>query len=151
VPDDALRLQERGATVTVLGEDQRAIAVFGLADAPRPDARDAVDGLHRAGIRHVVMLTGDHERATAAIAEDVGVDEQSRRPAARGQAPGHRGARRRRRPGRSRRGWLTSSASQSRPPVERKPRTGRLTAGSPRPPRPTQTRLVQPKQEPAER
>jgi Cd2+/Zn2+-exporting ATPase len=76
LPGEVARLEEAGHTVTVLGDNDRALAVFGLADLPRPGARDAVDGLRRAGIRRFVLLTGDNERAAAAVARAVGVDEQ---------------------------------------------------------------------------
>jgi Zn2+/Cd2+-exporting ATPase len=76
LPGEVARLEEAGHTVTVLGDNDRALAVFGLADLPRPGARDAVDGLRRAGIRRLVVLTDDNERAAAAVARAVGVDEQ---------------------------------------------------------------------------
>ena len=41
----------------------------------RPEAADAVRALKAAGIKHVVMMTGDSERTAAAIAKRVGVDE----------------------------------------------------------------------------
>jgi Cd2+/Zn2+-exporting ATPase len=75
LPGEVARLEEAGHTVTVLGEDDRALAVFGLADLPRPGGRDAVERLRRAGIRRFVVLTGDNERAAAAVARAVGVDE----------------------------------------------------------------------------
>ena len=75
LPADVERLEAQGATVTVLGEGGRALAVFGHADVARPGARDAVEGLRRAGIGRLVVLTGDNERAAAAIAREVGVGE----------------------------------------------------------------------------
>jgi Cd2+/Zn2+-exporting ATPase len=75
LPREAEGLEERGQTVTVLGEGDHAIAVFGLADAPRSGARAAVAGLRRAGIRRMVVLTGDNARAAGAIARAVGIDE----------------------------------------------------------------------------
>jgi len=40
----------------------------------RPESRQAVDALHRDGVR-VVMLTGDSREVAEAVAADVGVDE----------------------------------------------------------------------------
>jgi Cd2+/Zn2+-exporting ATPase len=74
VPGDVAQLELGGETATVLGEGDRALAVFGLADRPRPEAADAVAGMRRAGVRRVVMLTGDNERVAAGVAEDVGAD-----------------------------------------------------------------------------
>ena len=68
-------LEQRGQTATVLGEGDRALAVFGLADRPRGEAAAAIAGLRRAGVGRVVMLTGDNERVAAAVSEQVGADE----------------------------------------------------------------------------
>ncbi len=75
VPEEALWLETRGETAMVLGEGDRALAVFGLADQPRPEAAAAVEGLRRAGIERVVMLTGDSERVAASVSARVGADE----------------------------------------------------------------------------
>jgi Cd2+/Zn2+-exporting ATPase len=68
-------LELHGQTATVLGEGERALAVFGLADESRPEARAAVAGLRRAGVGRIVMLTGDNERVAARVAAAVGADE----------------------------------------------------------------------------
>jgi Cd2+/Zn2+-exporting ATPase len=75
VPGEAARLEQRGETATVLGADGRALAVFGLADQPRPEAAHAIAGLRRAGVGRVVVLTGDNERVAARVAEQVGADQ----------------------------------------------------------------------------
>ena len=75
MPEDALWLETRGETAIVLGEGDRALAVFGLADQPRPEAADAVSDLRRAGVGRVIMLTGDADRVAAGVSARVGVDE----------------------------------------------------------------------------
>lgn len=55
--------------------DNQLAAVICIEDPLRPEATDAVRALKAAGIRHVVMMTGDSERTAAAIAKRVGVDE----------------------------------------------------------------------------
>ncbi len=69
-------LEAAGKTVMLVG---RATGqVFGLlavADRVRPDAREALISLKRAGIMRTVMLTGDNERTAHAIARQAGVDE----------------------------------------------------------------------------
>ena len=68
LPPEAQAVAERGETPVVLGEGTRVLAVFGLADAPRPGAADALAALRRDGVRRVVMLTGDTEAVARAVA-----------------------------------------------------------------------------------
>jgi Cd2+/Zn2+-exporting ATPase len=49
--------------------------VFAVADAPRPEAAQAIGALKQMGIEHVVLLTGDHQRVADAIAKAVGADD----------------------------------------------------------------------------
>jgi Zn2+/Cd2+-exporting ATPase len=76
LPAAVAAAEERGDTAIVLGEDDRAIAVFGLADQPRAEAADAVRALRdHAGMRRLVMLTGDSERVARTIAARTGITE----------------------------------------------------------------------------
>jgi Cu2+-exporting ATPase len=69
--DDAAR---RGQTTVALVEDDaRALAVFVVADAVRPESRDAVNALHDAGVE-VVMITGDSDAVARAVAADLKID-----------------------------------------------------------------------------
>jgi magnesium-transporting ATPase (P-type) len=52
--------------------DLELLALFGLLDPPRPEARAAIEACRHAGIR-VAMITGDHPATAAAIAEKVGL------------------------------------------------------------------------------
>jgi Ca2+-transporting ATPase len=48
------------------------VALVGIVDPPRPEARQSIDECRRAGIR-VRMLTGDHAVTAAAIAGELGI------------------------------------------------------------------------------
>jgi Zn2+/Cd2+-exporting ATPase len=74
-PPEAQAVAERGETPVVLGEGTRVLAVFGLADGPRPGAADAVAALRSDGVRRVVMLTGDTDAVARAVAARVGITE----------------------------------------------------------------------------
>jgi len=72
------RLQREGKTVVLVGavgEDGAAVlGLIAIRDAVRPNARQAIDALHAAGVQEVVMLTGDNERTARAIAGELGID-----------------------------------------------------------------------------
>jgi len=63
----------RGQSVIYLAEGQRVLAVFALADAVRPESREAVTRLHELGLE-VVMLTGDAKPVADAVARELGID-----------------------------------------------------------------------------
>jgi Ca2+-transporting ATPase len=48
------------------------LGVVGMIDPPRPEARDAVAAAQKAGLK-VLMITGDHPAAAAAIAAELGI------------------------------------------------------------------------------
>ena len=48
------------------------LAIAGIVDPPRPEARTAIAEAHAAGIQ-VRMITGDHAVTAAAIAKDLGI------------------------------------------------------------------------------
>ncbi|WP_277454295.1 cation-translocating P-type ATPase [Janibacter sp. DB-40] len=68
-------LAEAGRTPMVVTRDGQAIGVVAVADRIRHDAPEMVRRLHEAGVRKVVMMTGDVEPVARAVAMEVGVDE----------------------------------------------------------------------------
>jgi Cu+-exporting ATPase len=64
----------QGATPVLLAVDGQAAALFAIRDPLRQDSVDALQRLHRAGYR-LVMLTGDNPTTAAAIAKEAGIDE----------------------------------------------------------------------------
>jgi Cd2+/Zn2+-exporting ATPase len=72
---EVTRLQEAGKTVIVVGDATRAWALLAIRDNVRPNAASAIRALHEAGVRTIVMLTGDNARTAQAIAREVGIDE----------------------------------------------------------------------------
>jgi Cd2+/Zn2+-exporting ATPase len=68
-------LHEAGQTALALGEGNRLLATFGLADQARPEAAELVAQLGAAGVARVVMLTGDAEPVARAVAQKAGVGE----------------------------------------------------------------------------
>ncbi len=68
-------LSSAGRTIVAVGDDREVWGLVAVADAVRPEAKDIVAALHRAGIEHVVMLTGDNRATAEAIAKQTGIDE----------------------------------------------------------------------------
>jgi P-type Cu2+ transporter len=64
---------QRGQTVIYLAEEHRVLAAFALADAIRPESREAVARLHQLGLE-VAMLTGDAKQVADAVAHELGID-----------------------------------------------------------------------------
>lgn len=55
-----------------LGSTFTFIGIFGLDDALRPEAAEAIRGMHQAGIR-TIMLTGDYRNTGRAVAQRLGL------------------------------------------------------------------------------
>lgn len=70
--DDVARLAEGGATPVFVARDGDLVGVLGIADAPKPDARDAVAALIRMGLT-VDMVTGDRLATAQTVARAVGI------------------------------------------------------------------------------
>lgn len=75
VLQNADALSSAGRTIVAVGDGQEICGLIAVADAVRPEARDIVAALHRAGVEKVVMLTGDNRATAEAIAEQTGIDE----------------------------------------------------------------------------
>jgi Cu+-exporting ATPase len=67
-------LRKDGQTVMFLGVDSRAAGLVSVADPIRESTPEAINGLHREGLR-IVMLTGDSRTTAQAVAGKLGIDE----------------------------------------------------------------------------
>jgi Cd2+/Zn2+-exporting ATPase len=66
-------VEASGETPVVLGGMDGPLAVFGLADSPRPEARATLEKLRATGVGELVMLTGDAEAPARRVAEELGI------------------------------------------------------------------------------
>ena len=69
----AEELRLAGQTVMFAIVDGIAAGLVGVADPVRPAAREAIEALHRAGVK-VIILTGDNLTTAQAVAKAVGID-----------------------------------------------------------------------------
>ena len=66
--------QARGAAVLQVVRGNAIVGALALEDEIRPESRQAIEQLHRRGVR-VVMITGDARQVAEAVAAELGVDE----------------------------------------------------------------------------
>jgi heavy metal translocating P-type ATPase len=74
VSDDAKALENQGKTVIGVGVGETVVGLIAVTDRIKPDARETVRLLRKAGIEPV-MLTGDNWRTARAVASELGIDE----------------------------------------------------------------------------
>lgn len=73
-------LEAKSMSVIVLGHKPHAdckgeiLAIFGMGDKIRTNAKSAVSEFHKAGILNVTMLSGDNQKTVDAVAKQVGID-----------------------------------------------------------------------------
>ena len=70
-------VDEAGETPVILGDNAGALAVFGLADSIRPDAKAALDELRALGVNRLMMLTGDADAPARRVAQQLGIEYRS--------------------------------------------------------------------------
>jgi len=71
--DRAEAMRVDGQTVMFVVVDRRLAGLVGVADPVKETTREAIEALHRDGIK-VVMLTGDNRTTAEAVAKAVGID-----------------------------------------------------------------------------
>jgi P-type Cu2+ transporter len=70
--DAVQRAASRGQSAVYLADGTRVVAAFAVADAIRPESREAVQRLHEERIE-VMMITGDAEPVARAVASELGI------------------------------------------------------------------------------
>jgi Cd2+/Zn2+-exporting ATPase len=66
-------MSQAGRTVVVVGTADHVCGLIAIADPVRAETRDTINALRQAGIREIVMLTGDNQDTAAAIAQQSGL------------------------------------------------------------------------------
>jgi len=67
-------LQHEGKTVVLVSSDQETAGLIALADTIRGESAQMIADLKNLRVK-TAMLTGDHETAAKAVAEELGIDE----------------------------------------------------------------------------
>lgn len=68
-------LEQQGKTAILLSDESQPLGVLAIADQPRPGAKENIALLRAAGVRRVVMLTGDNQAVANRVGAELGVDD----------------------------------------------------------------------------
>lgn len=75
------KLEEQTLSVIIVGHKPHGdhkgevLGIFGLGDSIKPNVPAAIRELHEAGIKKVIVLSGDNQKTVAAICKLTGIDE----------------------------------------------------------------------------
>ena len=68
-------IASKGRTVVAIGNDQHLCGLIALADEARPGAAETLAQLSKAGIDHLIILTGDNRPTADAVAKKLNITE----------------------------------------------------------------------------
>ncbi len=75
VPGLVETLERDGKTVLAVAADAHVVGLIALRDTVRPGVGAALTAIRQAGVRRILLLTGDNPRAAGAVAKAIGVDD----------------------------------------------------------------------------
>lgn len=75
IQTDIENLKAQGLTLVIVANEEYVLGIFGISDEIRGESKEVMDKLHQIGIKHTVMLTGDHAQTAEKVANQVGVSE----------------------------------------------------------------------------
>lgn len=70
----ALELNKQAQTPMFMAVDATLAGIISVADAIKPDSKEAIQRMHEMGLK-VVLLTGDNKVTAQAVAQEVGISE----------------------------------------------------------------------------
>ncbi len=73
IEDRINNLEEQGKTTMILAANSKAVGIIAVADTLKEYSRETIAELKKMGIE-VMMLTGDNQRASRAIAKELDID-----------------------------------------------------------------------------
>lgn len=66
-------LKDQGYTLITVADNEKVLGLMGITDEVRSESKQIIKELHQAGIKHTVMLTGDHQQTAKKVADKVGL------------------------------------------------------------------------------
>ncbi len=77
LPEAASELKARGLTLLLVWAEERLVGVLGATDQLRPEVPQTMEWLRNRRKLHVEVLSGDHEKAVAPLAQELGVQHRA--------------------------------------------------------------------------
>ena len=74
IEDKLEAVHEDGDTMVMVAIDDKLGGALELRAALRPEVKDIIAGLRARGIKHLAIISGDHEAPTRKLAEELGMD-----------------------------------------------------------------------------
>jgi Cu2+-exporting ATPase len=78
IPDEIKAAQDAahadGSTMVMVADDDRLAGAIELQAAIRPEVIEIIAGLRQRGVKHIAIISGDHEAPTRKLAESLGMD-----------------------------------------------------------------------------
>jgi len=79
-PDEQLVKQVRdiesqGNTTMLVRRNNEFVGIVAVMDTPRSEAKAALEALKKAGIKRMIMLTGDNQKVAEAVAKQIGITD----------------------------------------------------------------------------
>ncbi|RBL94111.1 heavy metal translocating P-type ATPase [Chitinophaga flava] len=68
-------LERAGNTTMIVRKGDVYAGIIAVMDTPRPEAAEALKALKNAGIRRMIMLTGDNQQVADAVAREIGITD----------------------------------------------------------------------------
>lgn len=68
-------LEKNGNTIMLARQNDDYIGIIGVMDIPREEAKQALEELKKAGIRKMIMLSGDNQSVADAVARQIGLTD----------------------------------------------------------------------------
>ena len=68
-------LQKKGKTAMLFGTESNILAIIAVADEVRESSKEVIAQLHKLGIAHTIMLTGDSNDTAQFIGKEIGVSD----------------------------------------------------------------------------
>ncbi len=65
----------QGKTLVLVVYKTEISAIISIMDTPRPSAKSTLNQLKKEGVKHMIMLTGDHQNVGDSIAETIGLTD----------------------------------------------------------------------------